>query len=409
MIGGGGIAGFALLLAALAPATPWPEAARDLSAPAAIVAAADHFPNSSNLARRRLAAALDAGDKVAALAAVRHLAGMGGTLSVASRAKVALLVGSEAMAALAPALDANVAPLAASRLFATIPAEERLIEGLIWQPGTKRLYAASVVSRRLVVLDRHGGASAVAGTGLGSLLGGAWDSRRRLIWLASAVIDETPKGGALFSGLVGIDPSAPNHRLCLAAPPGAALGDVAALSDGTVYASDGLTGGVYRLRPGGASLETWIRPGILFSAQGMAASADGKWLYVADYRYGLAAVDRASGRVRRVAAPSEMMLDGIDGLVRHGRDLIAVQNGIAVPRIVRLRLAPDGLAITRLDVLERANPDWGVPGLATLAGDLLLYVADPQWESYGPGSAPAPGKAQHPTPVRAIALGPVPG
>jgi sugar lactone lactonase YvrE len=378
---------------------------RDLSSPAAIVAAADHFANSSNLVRHRLAVALDAGDKAAALAAARRLAAMGGTLAAASRAKVALLVGGEAMAALAPALDANAAPRAASRLFATIPAEERLIEGLIWQPATKRLYAASVVSRRLIVLDGHGGASAVAGTGLGSLLGGAWDSRRRLVWLASAVIDETPRDGATFSGLVGIDPAAPNHRLRLAAPPGAALGDVAVASDGTVYASDGLTGGVYRLRPGGASLETWVRPGILFSAQGMAASADGKWLYVADYRYGLAAVDRASGRVLRVSAPPDMMLDGIDGLVRHGRDLIAVQNGIAVPRIVRLHLGPDGLAITRLDVLERANSEWGVPGLATLAGDLLLYVADPQWKSYGPG-ATAPGKAQHPTPIRAIALGP---
>jgi sugar lactone lactonase YvrE len=356
--------------------------------------------------RRRLAVALDARDKAAALAAARRLAAMGGTLSAASRAKVALLVGGEAMAALAPALDANAAPLAASRLFATIPADQRLIEGLIWQPKTKHLYAASVVSRRLVLLDRHGGAAAVAETGLGSLLGGAWDSRRRLIWLASAVIDETPKDGAMFSGLVGIDPSAPNHRLRLAAPPGAALGDVAVASDGTVYASDGLTGGVYRLRPGRAALEVWVKPGILFSAQGMAASADGKWLYVADYRYGLAAVDRVSGRVLRVSAPPDMMLDGIDGLVRHGRDLIAVQNGIAVPRIVRLRLAPEGLAITRLDILERAHPDWGVPSLATLAGDLLLYVADPQWESYRPGGATAPGKAQHPTPIRAIALGP---
>ena len=386
-------------------AIDWPKAPRDLSSSAELVAASAQFPNSSNLARRQLGAALAAGDAAAARDAAGRLAAMGGTLSAASRAKVADLAGAAPIAALAPLFEANAAPLLASRLFTTIPVDQPLIEGLIWEPVSRRLYAASVVGRRLLVLDGRGGARVVAQGGLGSLLGGAWDPVRRRIWLASAVIEETPKDGASFNGLVGVDPRKPGAPLLVPAPAGAALGDVAAAPDGTLYASDGLSGGVYLCRPGCTRLETWIAPGLLFSAQGMAPSADGKWLYVADYRDGLAAVERASGRVIRVTAPPSMMLDGIDGLVRRGRDLIAVQNGIAVPRIVRLRLSADGLAIAKLDVLERANPGWGEPTLATLDGDRLLYVADPQWDRYGAGGVPVAGKPAHPTPIRVIDLG----
>jgi hypothetical protein len=136
----------------------------------------------------------------------------------------------------------------------------------------------------------------------------------------------------------------------------------------------------------------------------MAVSSDQKWLYVADRRYGIAALDRSSGRIVQVAGGPDMMLDGIDGLVRHGDDLIATQTAYAPQRIIRLRLSRDGLRVRKLEVLERANPEWGEVTLAVEADDRLLYVAAAQWERFGEGGAvkgDAPLKA---TPIRMLRL-----
>jgi hypothetical protein len=71
---------------------------------------------------------------------------------------------------------------------------------------------------------------------------------------------------------------------------------------------------------------------------------------------------------------------------------------------VRLRLSPDGLAVTRLDVLERAHREWGEVTLAVAAGHRLIYVADAQWERWGPGGVPVGARAPGPTPIRSLAL-----
>jgi len=99
-----------------------------------------------------------------------------------------------------------------------------------------------------------------------------------------------------------------------------------------------------------------------------------------------------------------MMLDGIDGLIRHGQDIIAIQNGTSPKRIVRLGIAWDEMSVRSLTELERANPGWGEPTLATVAGNHLLYVADAQWETYGPGGTVTGKSPPRLTPIRSLSL-----
>jgi sugar lactone lactonase YvrE len=397
-------AAFLLMFASVAGAqpAPWPRAVLEFASPAEIDAVALQFPNSANMQRRRIAAALDAHDAATALDGTRRLAAMGASLSPPSRARVAALVGEGPIAALAPAFEANAAPAGASIAYGEIGADQHLIEGLIWNPHTNRLYATSIVDRRLLAL-RADGAHVVLEGGLGSLFGGAYDRARSLLWIASAVIEQTPDGPG-FTGLVGVDPANPAAARRIPAPAGAAPGDVAVAPDGMVYRSDGLNGAIYRCPPGCTALETWLHAGTFRSAQGMAFSGDGRLMYVADYLYGLAAVDRASGRVFRMSAPADAMLDGIDALVRDGDRLIAIQNGAPPLRIVALTLSGDGLGITALRVVERANPAWGEPSLGVVIGDRLVYVSNPQWERYGAhGAVTGEGPIQ-PTAIRAVQL-----
>jgi len=381
---------------------PWPRAVAEFTSAAEVEAAAISFPNSANMQRRRIVAALEARDGAAALDATRRLAAMGATLSPPSRALVAPLVGAGPIAALAPVFDANAAPVAGSVAYARIGADQHLVEGLIWNAGSRRLYATTVVGRRLLEL-RPDGAHVVLEGGLGSLFGGATDPARPLLWISSAMMEQTPPGPG-FTGLLAVDPANPAAARRIAAPAGATPGDAAIGPDGIVYVSDGMNGAVYRCPPGCTMLETWLPAGTFHSAQGMAFSADGRLLYVADYRYGLAVVERASGHVFRMNAPPALMLDGIDGLVRDGDSLVAIQNGAPPLRIIALALSRDGFGITALRVIERNNPAWGEPSLGVVIGDRLVYVSNPQWDRYGPGGVVTGEGPTQPTEIRAIQL-----
>jgi hypothetical protein len=98
------------------------------------------------------------------------------------------------------------------------------------------------------------------------------------------------------------------------------------------------------------------------------------------------------------------MLDGIDGLVGYHGDLIGTQTAYAPARIVRIHLSADGYRADTLEVLERANPEWGEVTLAAVVGDRLLYVADGQWDRYGEGGIPLAGRLEKPTAIRSIML-----
>jgi sugar lactone lactonase YvrE len=397
-------AGCAASPEARAPAA-WPAAVRDFATPEEAVRVAAAFPNSAGMVRRRLGAALEAKDEAAAIAALRQLAAMGTALSEHGQAQAEALIGAEAMAPIAAIFDANVKPIAASRVHAVIPGEHDLVEGIAWDPDSRRLYATTVVDRALLSVEKDGISVAASG-GFGSLFGAAYDSARKRLWIASASVEETPKDEPAWVGLIAFDPAHPDRPMRIPAPSGVAAtpGDVAVAKDGNVYASDGLNGAVYRCRPGCAALETLLAPGTLFSAQGLALSSDQKWLYIADRRYGIAALERASGRLFQVAGDPAMMLDGIDGLTLYRGDLIGLQTAYHPQRIVRLRLAADGLRVRRLDVLERNLPEWKEITLGTVAGDRLLYVANAHWSRYGPGGKQVAGAPALPTPVRSLDL-----
>jgi len=119
------------------------------------------------------------------------------------------------------------------------------------------------------------------------------------------------------------------------------------------------------------------------SLQGLALSADGKRIFVADYAKGVFAVDIESRRVRLLDAPRTAGILGIDGLYRAGDALIGVQNGSAPPRL--LRLVVDGERITSVEVLDAGHPSAPDPTLGVVVGDRFFYIGNSQWEAARPG------------------------
>ena len=305
------------------------------------------------------------------------------------------------MNALRQRFGANGARVQASRLFTSLPVDRRLVEGIAWDARTGRLFAATAVSRALLVRESRGW-RAIEGLEAGSLFSLAVDPRRRQLWAASGVVEQTPNPQAAFRGLIAVDLNTLRPVRRLAVPGEGSPADIALAADGTVYASDPNTGAIYRARPGDEALSVFVPPGRLRSPQGLVPSADGQRLYVSDYGYGLAEVHLADGTVARLESDANTMLDGIDGLYPWRGGLIAIQNGTSPRRILWLRLSADGERIAGVRVLESNHPDWGEPTLGFVRRNDFLYVADAQWERYGEGGALQGDAPLRPTTIRLL-------
>ena len=158
---------------------------------------------------------------------------------------------------------------------------------------------------------------------------------------------------------------------------------------GHVFVSNEGSGTITILEPQTDSAVATIPVGT--RPRGIRVSADGRTVYVADYSHGILRVDLASRTASRLEdAPWSTSL-GCDGIVWHRQSLIAIQNGVAPPRIMRFALDSTGTAITRAEVIDRNSAIADSPTIGALMRDTLVYVANSQWERYDDTGARVPG------------------
>lgn len=168
------------------------------------------------------------------------------------------------------------------------------------------------------------------------------------------------------------------------------LGDLIFADDNTIYATESLTGALYRYSIDTGEFTQVIAPGTLRSMQGLVLDESGEYLYVADYVGGLFRVHLADYSVQRVIGDAQTTLFGIDGLYRFGNELIAIQNGIRPNRVAAFSLGEDGLSVTSTRILARNLPEFDEPTLGTIVGDEFLFVANSHWGRFDrDGNLPA--------------------
>jgi hypothetical protein len=207
------------------------------------------------------------------------------------------------------------------------------------------------------------------------------DPKRKVLWMtANAVPGFTgfPKEDEGKALLLEVDAGSGKilHRYDPGASGPALLGDMSVADDGTVYVTDSIGGGVYRLRSEAAKLEKIA--GFFFSPQTPVLARDGKRLFVADYSMGIVMIDlasaNASSKLNYLPHPDNVAVVGLDGLYLSGDSLIGIQNGTEPNRIIRLRLNHAQTEITGAEVIEQATEPMGDPTHA-VAVDGWFYVS----------------------------------
>jgi sugar lactone lactonase YvrE len=261
-----------------------------------------------------------------------------------------------------------------------------IAEGIARNAATNRFFIASVATRRIVILH-DGNPRDFAHlpddySPLGIALSGD------TLWVTAATL---PQGAGHNgpSALIALDKADGHVRHVYPVPDKGktALNDLAFAPHGTVYASDSLSGALYRLPPRASALTRLDVS--LKSPQGMAVSADGKSLLVADYSLGLVKLDLARATFAPLKIPDGINVKGLDGLARlPDGSFLASQNGLSHPRILRLSLSPDWSRLLSLDVIAADDPAVADPSLVMADQSGAYVVGVSQWASFGNGPTP---------------------
>ena len=82
--------------------------------------------------------------------------------------------------------------------------------------------------------------------------------------------------------------------------------------------------------------------------------------------------------------PPNASLLGVDGLYFvNDRTLVGTQNGTSPNRIIRIRLAPGGLAVSSVETLLANGSGMGDPTLGVVVGKRFYFNGNAQWDLFG--------------------------
>ena len=291
------------------------------------------------------------------------------------------------MAVMGWATQAAAAPCPCTNVFVG-QAQPFIAEGIARDAATDRLFVASVATRRIVTIhDGHQRDFAQLPddySPLGIALSGG------TLWVTAAVVAQG-SGHDGPTALIAFDQGDGHVRHVYPVTDAGRhiLNDLTFAPDGTVYASDAMDGSLYRLGPHDQMLTRLGGRALLKSAQGMAVSADGKSLLVADYSLGLVKLDLARATFTPLQIPDGVTVKGLDGLARlPDGSFLASQNGLSHPRILHLSLSPDWSQLLSLDVIAADDPAVADPSLVMADPSGAYVVGVSQWASFGNGPTP---------------------
>jgi hypothetical protein len=287
-------------------------------------------------------------------------------------------------------------------VLATDERRELLIEGVAHHEG--RYFVSAVAARTIFRVEAGKLVPFLQpDPATGAIFGLAVDAPRGVLWAAESWGADLPGGsGEARTGLLKVSLADGRILARYPAPSGDAkqFGDVVVDPAGAVYASDGGTGAIWIVAPGGRGeprLELVSRPKGVTSAQGMVLCPLDV-MVVSDYATGLHRIELAGGASRPLKVTG-LKVAGLDGLVSLGvrdhLDAIATYNGAQPYRLMRLTISADCNRLEASETLLKGDAVRDV-ALATPAPGGVIVVMGSQWSAWtedGKRNATDPGPA----------------
>jgi hypothetical protein len=333
-----------------------------------------------------------AGNNRAALEWMSRYAATGLTYDISTDDDLKPLLAEKDYAAIAARMKDGSSPISNAEVVCTLPMSDLMPEDLTYEKSSRTFIVSSVRHHTLyrVTLPKNQGEEC----GLQEIpleesakrwpiLAVSFDSTRKVLWMTASAMPGFSgfrKEDSGKTSLIALNPTSGKilRRFDLDARGEAVLGDMSISSDGTLFVTDSIGGGVYRLQGQLEAAKLEKIAGGLFSPQTPILANDGKRLFVADYSIGIAVIDPASGKVTYLSHPMEIAVGTLDGLTLSGDTLIGIQNGTDPERIMRYRLNPDQTAVVSQEVIEQ-GPHLGDPTHVIVVDGYAYVLANVGW------------------------------
>lgn len=317
-------------------------------------------------------------------------ADMGLGLDLADEPRLAEAVADSACAPTRERLDRNLHdPVDQAAVVFLLPDSGGVAEDISWDSRWKRFFVSSVKRGRVLSFDRRGHPLHYAGPekdSLWSVMAVRADGAHGHLWVTTACLREGARYTVRDSGRTAVllYDLASGRRLGRWEPPrdghAHVLGDMTVGPEGEAYLSESLRGAVYVIRGVSDSLRVLVPEGILRSPQTPALTPDRARLLVADYALGVAIVDLSSHAVSWLDHRRDVALTGIDGLYLSGHTLVAIQNGTAPERLLKLELNDRWTRVESAQVLQQNTPGLGDPTHGVMVADDFHFIANSGWD-----------------------------
>jgi len=275
-------------------------------------------------------------------------------------------------------------------------------EGVAYDAAHHTFYLGSIRYRKIVKVVEGGNAvdfCQAAFEGMGAVFGLKVDARRNCLWVCTSPVPEmidAEKPAAPEVLQFDLSTGKILHRYpAQGVATNAIFGDLTLNASGQVFVSDSRNNTVSTINEKTHHLEPFYSNDVFQSLQGLAFSADGRYLYLADYVTGIYRLTLKTRELLPVTTAADVSLQGIDGLYCVDHTLIAIQNGVKPLRCTRYSMNAAGTNIVSFEILDRKHPAYDEPTLGVVDGDHFYYVANSQWNGYDAQHHPKPDSELH--------------
>ncbi len=277
-------------------------------------------------------------------------------------------------------------PIVNSDTFLIIKERDLHAEGIGYDAKSKNLYVGSIHKRKILQVSEDGSARDFCPSeieGMTSVFGVKLDQKAGVLWACASPMPEmmhydSLSPSAVFKFELRNGKLLQKHVLSGSKP--AVFGDMVLSKSGSVYVSDSKNNEIFLVGPNG--ITSFFSTPEFWNIQGMAFSADEKYLFVADYVKGIFRLEMESKKLLLLTTEQDVSLKGIDGLYFLDNSLIAVQNGTNPLRCTQYFLDKGQTKIMAFKILDRKHPSFGEPTTGVLAGKTFYYIANSQWDGY---------------------------
>lgn len=268
---------------------------------------------------------------------------------------------------------------------------ELIPEGIAYDPATKTFFVGSTFKRKIVAIDAAGKVrdfTTEAQDGIFGVLGMRVDVKRRILWAISSNAGATMPARGLDKSCLGcstvtsynVDNGQLLKKYELPNKPAVHfLNDLAVAANGDVFITDTMSGDIYRIANGAASMAAFASLGAQTYPNGIDIADDGKTLYVATAA-GIRRVGTTDKSIAPIAGMPGEKTPVIDGLYFYRGSLVAIQPFEANRKVVRYFL--NGDVISKADVVEAEHESMKQPTTGVIVGNDFHYIANAQLQFF---------------------------